>query len=212
VSPAPKKIRVLLAEDQTMLRGALAALLELESDISVIANAPNGREALRLARQHAPDIVITDIEMPEMTGLELATALKESAPVAGVRPPRIIILTTFARAGYLRRALDAGARGYLLKDSPASELAEAIRRVHAGLRAVDPSLAAEAWSAEDDPLTDRERQILQRAGDGRTSADIAAELHLSEGTVRNYLSEAIAKLGAANRVDAARIARSRGWL
>jgi two-component system response regulator DesR len=195
-----------------MLRGALAALLELEPDISVIANAPNGREALRLARQHSPDIVITDIEMPEMTGLELAAALKESTPAPGTKPPRIIILTTFARAGYLRRALDAGARGYLLKDSPASELAEAIRRVHAGLRAVDPALAAEAWSAEDDPLTDRERQILQRAGDGRTSADIAAELHLSEGTVRNYLSEAIAKLGAANRVDAARIARSRGWL
>lgn len=210
MSAAPRKIRVLLAEDQTMLRGALAALLELESDICVIANAPNGREALRLARQHTPDIVITDIEMPEMTGLELAAALKEAA--AGVKAPRIIILTTFARAGYLRRALDAGARGYLLKDSPASELAEAIRRVHAGLRAVDPALAAEAWSAEDDPLTDRERQILQRAGDGRTSAEIAAELHLSEGTVRNYLSEAIAKLGAANRVDAARIARSRGWL
>jgi len=212
MSAAPKKIRVLLAEDQTMLRGALAALLELEPDISVIANAPNGREALRLARQHSPDIVITDIEMPEMTGLELAAALKDCTPTAGTKPPRIIILTTFARAGYLRRALDAGARGYLLKDSPASELAEAIRRVHAGLRAVDPALAAEAWSAEDDPLTDRERQILQRAGDGRTSADIAAELHLSEGTVRNYLSEAIAKLGAANRVDAARIARSRGWL
>jgi len=212
VTAAPKKIRVLLAEDQTMLRGALAALLELESDICVVANAPNGREALRLARQHAPDIVITDIEMPEMTGLELAAALKESTPAAGARPPRIIILTTFARAGYLRRALDAGARGYLLKDSPASELAEAIRRVHTGLRAVDPALAAEAWSAEDDPLTDRERQILQRAGDGRTSADIASELHLSEGTVRNYLSEAIAKLGAANRVDAARIARTRGWL
>jgi two-component system response regulator DesR len=212
VNAAPKKIRVLLAEDQTMLRGALAALLELETDISVIANAPNGREALRLARQLAPDIVITDIEMPEMTGLELATALKETTPPAGTKLPRIIILTTFARAGYLRRALDAGARGYLLKDSPASELAEAIRRVHAGLRAVDPALAAEAWSAEDDPLTDRERQILQRAGDGRTSADIATELHLSEGTVRNYLSEAIAKLGAANRVDAARIARSRGWL
>jgi two-component system response regulator DesR len=212
MNPVPKKIRVLLAEDQTMLRGALAALLELEPDISVIANAPNGREALRLARQHAPDIIITDIEMPEMTGLELAAALKDSTPAAGTKPPRIIILTTFARAGYLRRALDAGARGYLLKDSPASELAEAIRRVHAGLRAVDPALAAEAWSAEADPLTDRERQILQRAGDGRTSADIAAELHLSEGTVRNYLSEAIAKLGAANRVDAARIARARGWL
>jgi two-component system response regulator DesR len=204
---ATKKIRVLLAEDQTMLRGALAALLELESDISVIAQAANGREAHRLARELAPDIVVTDIEMPEMTGLEFATALKDSDSKA-----RVIILTTFARAGYLRRALDAGARGYMLKDRPATELAEAIRRVHAGLRAIDPALAAEAWSADEDPLSDRERQILQRAGDGRSSAEIAAELRLSEGTVRNYLSEAIAKLGAANRVDAARIARAQGWL
>jgi two-component system response regulator DesR len=205
--PAPKSIRVLLAEDQTMLRGALAALLELEPGIQVIAQAANGREALKLAREHRPDIVVTDIEMPEMTGLELALQLKDAAT-----PTRVIILTTFARPGYLRRALDAGARGYLLKDRPASELAEAIRRVHAGLRAVDPALAAEAWSADADPLSDRERQILQRAGDGRSSAEIAAELRLSEGTVRNYLSEAIAKLGAANRTDAARIARSRGWL
>jgi len=190
-----------------MLRGALAALLELESDIKVIAQAANGREAHKLARDLSPDVVVTDIEMPEMTGLEFAAALKESASKA-----KVIILTTFARAGYLRRALDAGARGYLLKDRPASELAEAIRRVHAGLRAVDPGLAAEAWSADEDPLSDRERQILRRAGDGRSSAEIAAELRLSEGTVRNYLSEAIAKLGAANRVDAARIARSHGWL
>jgi len=200
-------IRVLLAEDQTMLRGALAALLELESDIQVVAQAINGREAQRLEREHHPDIVVTDIEMPQMTGLELAAHLKDTGSQA-----RVIILTTFARPGYLRRALDAGARGYLLKDRPASELAEAIRRVHSGLRAVDPALAAEAWSADADPLSDRERQILQRAGDGRSSADIAAELHLSEGTVRNYLSEAIAKLGAANRTDAARIARTRGWL
>ena len=202
-----KRIRVLLAEDQTMLRGALSQLLELEPDITVVAQAANGREAHRMAREHAPDVIVTDIEMPEMTGLEFAAALKESDSKS-----RVIILTTFARPGYLRRALDAGARGYLLKERPASELAEAIRRVHAGLRAVDPALAAEAWGADEDPLTDRERQILQRAGDGRTSADIASELHLSEGTVRNYLSEAIAKLGAANRVDAARIARSRGWL
>ena len=210
MSATPKPataIRVLLAEDQTMLRGALAALLDLEPDIAVVAQATNGREALKLAQQCTPDVVVTDIEMPERTGLEVAADLKLAESKA-----RVIILTTFARAGYLRRALDAGARGYLLKDRPATELAEAIRRVHAGLRAVDPALAAEAWSAEDDPLTDRERQILQRAGDGRTSADIAAELHLSEGTVRNYLSEAIAKLGAANRVDAARIARTRGWL
>jgi two-component system response regulator DesR len=198
-------IRVLLAEDQTMLRGALAALLDLEPDITVIAQACNGREALKLARLHTPDVVITDIEMPERTGLELAGDLKHNSPSPHV-------LTTFARPGYLRRAMDAGARGYLLKDRPASELAEAVRRVYAGLRAIDPDLAAEAWSGDEDPLSDRERQILRRAGDGRTSAEIATELHLTEGTVRNYLSQAIAKLGAANRIDAARIARARGWL
>lgn len=205
--PSQNQIRVLIAEDQTMLRGALAALLSLEADITVIAQATNGREAHKLTLTLTPDVVVTDIEMPEMTGLEFAAALKDTSSKA-----RIIILTTFARPGYLRRALDAGARGYLLKDRPASELAEAIRRVHAGLRAVDPALAAEAWSADEDPLTDRERAILQRAGDGRSSAEIAADLRLSEGTVRNYLSEAIAKLGAANRIDAARIARARGWL
>jgi two-component system response regulator DesR len=145
--------------------------------------------------------------MPEWTGLEFAAAVQESGAKT-----HVIILTTFARPGYLRRALDAGARGYLLKDKPASELAAAIRRVNSGLRAIDAELAVEAWSADADPLNDRERQILQRAGDGRSSAEIAAELRLSEGTVRNYLSEAIAKLGAANRVDAARIARQRGWL
>jgi len=204
---AATPIRVLLAEDQTMLRGALAALLDLEPDITVVAQAANGREALKLARLHTPDIVITDIEMPERSGLELADDLKHLEP-----SPRVIILTTFARPGYLRRALDAGARGYLLKDRPAGELAEAVRRVQAGLRAIDPVLAAEAWSGDKDPLSDRERQILQRAGDGSSSAEIAIELHLSEGTVRNYLSEAITKLGAANRIDAARIARSRGWL
>ena len=200
-------IRVLLVEDQTMLRGALAALLELEQDITVLAQAVNGREALKLAFQLNPDVVVTDIEMPERTGLELAADLKLAENKA-----RVIILTTFARPGYLRRALDAGARGYMLKDRPASELAEAIRRAHAGLRVIDPALAAEAWSADEDPLTDRERQILRRAGEGCTSAEIAAALHLSEGTVRNYLSEAITKLGASNRVDAARIAQAKGWL
>lgn len=198
---------MVLAEDQTMVRGALATLLELESDIRVIGQAANGREAQRLVQSLHPDILVTDIEMPEMTGLELAARLKE----AECRT-RVVILTTFARPGYLRRALDAGARGYLLKDRPASELAEAVRRVQSGLRAIDPELAAEAWNADADPLSDRERQILQRAGDGRSSAEIAHELRLSEGTVRNYLSEAIAKLGAANRTDAARIARARGWL
>jgi len=204
---ATPSIRVLLAEDQTMLRGALAALLDLEPDITVIAQAANGNEALKLTRDLSPDIIVTDIEMPLKTGLELASDLNLAESRA-----RVIILTTFARPGYLRRALDAGARGYLLKERPASELAEAIRRVHSGLRAIDPALAAEAWTADPDPLSDRERQILQRAGDGRSSAEIAAELRLSEGTVRNYLSEAIAKLGAANRTDAARIARTRGWL
>jgi two-component system response regulator DesR len=204
---ATAPIRVLLAEDQTMLRGALAALLDLEPDITVIAQAANGNEALKLARDLSPDVLVTDIEMPQKTGLELASDLNLADSKA-----RVIILTTFARPGYLRRALDAGARGYLLKERPASELAEAIRRVHSGLRAIDPALAAEAWTADPDPLSDRERQILQRAGDGRTSAEIAAELRLSEGTVRNYLSEAIAKLGATNRTDAARIARTRGWL
>lgn len=200
-------IRVLLAEDQTMLRGALAALIDLEPDIRVIGQAVNGRDALKLALKHHPDVVVTDIEMPERTGLELANDLKLAECNA-----QVIILTTFARPGYLRRALDAGAQGYLLKDRPASELAEAIRRVHAGLRAIDPALAAEAWSAGEDPLSDRERQILKRAADGQSSAEIAAGLRLSEGTVRNYLSDVISKLGAANRVDAARIARARGWL
>lgn len=200
-------IKVVLAEDQAMVLGALAALLALEPDISVVATAANGRDALRATEQLAPDVLVTDIEMPGMTGLEVAAALKISRPQV-----RCVILTTFARPGYLRRALDAGARGYLLKDRPASELGEAVRRVHAGLRVVDPALATEAWSAEPDPLTERERQILQRAGEGRSSNEIAQDLRLSEGTVRNYLSEAIAKLGATNRVDAARIARAKGWL
>ena len=200
-------IRVILAEDQAMVLGALSALLELEADISVVATTANGRDAFEAVGRLEPDVLVTDIEMPHMTGLELAANLRTNQPNV-----RTIILTTFARPGYLRRALDAGARGYLLKDRPATELADAVRRVHHGMRVVDPALAAEAWNAELDPLTDRERQILQRAGDGRSSTEIATELRLSEGTVRNYLSEAIAKLGASNRVDAARIARTKGWL
>jgi two-component system response regulator DesR len=199
-------IRTVLAEDQAMVLGALAALLELQGDIEVTAQAPDGAAALEAVVALRPDVLVTDIEMPHMTGLELAAAVRERG-----LPTRVIILTTFARSGYLRRALDAGASGYLLKDAPASELADAIRRVHAGGRAIDPALAAEAWG-EPDPLTDRERQVLRLAGQGRSGADIAAELGLSEGTVRNYLSEAISKLGASNRVEAARIARERGWL
>jgi len=206
-APSPNPIRVVLAEDQGMVLGALAALLALEPDITVVARAANGKEALDAVKRLQPNVLITDIEMPIKTGLEVAAFLKDNHPAV-----RTIILTTFARPGYLRRALDAGARGYLLKDRPASELAEAVRRVHRGLRVIDPDLAAEAWSSEIDPLSDRERQILQRAGDGRSSSEIAADLHLSEGTVRNYLSEAIAKLNASNRTDAARIARAKGWL
>lgn len=200
------KIRVVIAEDQSMVRGALAALLETENDIEVVGQARDGKEALKLTLQSKPDLLLTDIEMPEMTGLELATELKQRGSSA-----RIIILTTFARPGYLRRAMQSGASGYLLKDSPASALADAVRRVHSGGRVIAPELAVEAWS-EEDPLSDRERQVLRMAAEGTSSGDIAAKLHLSEGTVRNYLSEAISKLGAANRIDAARIARMKGWL
>jgi len=199
-------IRVVIAEDQSMVLGALAALLELETDFSVVAQARNAADALAALGAGAADVLLTDIEMPGMTGLELAARVRELHPSV-----RVIVLTTFARAGYLRRALDAGVRGYLLKDSPSGELADAIRKVCAGGRAVSPELAAEAW-ADDDPLTDRQRQVLRLAADGRSSAEIALELHLAEGTVRNYLSEAISKLGATNRVDAARIARQKGFL
>lgn len=201
-----KTIRVVLAEDQGMVLGALAALLEIENDISVIAQARNGREALDAVLAHKPDVFITDIEMPHMTGLDVAAELKRQRTGT-----RVIIVTTFARAGYLRRALDAGASGYLLKDMRAEELADAVRRVHQGLRVIHPELATEAWG-EVDPLTDRERQVLRLAGEGMASIDIANELKLSDGTVRNYLSEAISKLGAGNRVEAARIARTKGWL
>jgi two-component system response regulator DesR len=203
---ARRQIRVIIAEDQGMVLGALAALLEIEGDITVVAKAKNGKEALQAVLTHKPDVFITDIEMPEMTGLDVAAELKRQH-----KDTRVIILTTFARSGYLRRALDAGASGYLLKDMRAEELAEAVRRVQQGLRVIDPELATEAWG-EPDPLTDRERQVLRLAGEGTSSLDIANGLGLSEGTVRNYLSEAISKLGAANRIEAARIARSKGWL
>ena len=201
-----KPISVVIAEDQIMVLGALAALLEIEGDIGVVAQSRNGKDALAAVLEHKPDVFITDIEMPEMTGLDVAVELRRRH--IGTR---VIILTTFARAGYLRRSLEAGASGYLLKDMPAQQLAEAVRRVHQGLRVIDPELATEAW-ADPDPLTDRERQVLRLAGEGRASSDIAVELKLSEGTVRNYLSEAISKLGATNRVEAARIARAKGWL
>ena len=199
-------IRVLIAEDQGMVLGALSALLQLEGDIEVVGQAGDGEAALELAARLAPDVVVTDIEMPRLSGLDLAAKLRESASGA-----RVVILTTFARPGYLRRALEVGARGYLLKDAPAGELADAIRRVHAGGRAIDPGLAGEVWDASD-PLTERERQVLRLAEGGHTSGHIAAQLNLSEGTVRNYLSEAVQKLGAKTRVEAARMARDKGWL
>ncbi|NML61691.1 response regulator transcription factor [Massilia sp. RP-1-19] len=200
-------IRILIAEDQALVLGALAALLRLEPDLDVVATAGNGRDAHELCKELAPDIVLTDIEMPHMTGLELAAALAELG-----LPTRVIIVTTFARSGYLRRALAAGVRGYLLKDAPADTLAAAIRTVHGGGRAVAPELALEGWSGGQDPLSERERQVLRLAGEGRSSAEIARQVHLSEGTVRNYLSEAISKLNAGNRVEAFRLARDAGWL
>ncbi len=199
-------IRVVLAEDQAMVRGALSALLRLEPDLDVIGSAANGEEAWTLIERDKPDIVVTDIEMPKLTGLELAQRIRERGVDC-----KVIILTTFARPGFLRRALDAGVGGYLLKDAPADQLAEALRKVHRGGRAIDPQLALEAWSG-DDPLNDRERQVLRLAGEGMSAGDIAEQLHLSQGTVRNYLSEAIGKLGVGNRIEAYRLARQKGWL
>ncbi|MBL8297744.1 MAG: response regulator transcription factor [Rhodanobacteraceae bacterium] len=199
-------IRVLLAEDQAMVRGALSALLRLEPDIEVVASAADGQEAWRLIEQHAPDVVVTDIEMPGLTGLELAQRVRERGVAS-----KIVIVTTFARPGYLRRALEAGVVGYLLKDAPAEQLADALRKVHRGGRAVDPQLALDAWG-EADPLNDRERQVLRLAGEGLSAGEVAAQLHLSQGTVRNYLSEAIGKLGVGNRIEAYRLARQKGWL
>jgi two-component system, NarL family, response regulator DesR len=199
-------IRVIIAEDQAMVLGALVALLELEPDIKVVASARNGRLALEAVAQQHPDVLITDIEMPELSGLELAGEMKRRN-----QRTRVVILTTFARPGYLRRALEAGASAYLLKDMPAEKLADAVRRVHRGLRVIDPDLASEAWT-EADPFTDRERQVLRLASEGMATAEIATHIGLSDGTVRNYLSEAISKVGASNRVEAARIAREKGWL
>lgn len=189
-----------------MILGALAALLEIERDLTVVGQASTGPEALEIALRENPDVLLTDIEMPGMSGLDVAAELKTRGSAA-----RVIILTTFARPGYLRRALEVGASGYLLKDAPSAQLSEAIRRVAAGGRAIDPELAAEAWS-EADPLTHRERQVLRLADEGLTGEAIAQRLKLSEGTVRNYLSEAIGKLGAHNRVEAPRLARQKGWL
>jgi len=199
-------IRILLAEDQAMVRTALAALLALENGFQVVGETDSGETALEEISRARPDVLVADIEMPGMSGLELAAAVRERHPDV-----RVLMLTTFGRPGYLRRALDAGVAGYLLKEHPVATLANAIRRVAAGLRVIDPDLAEDARAVRD-PLTDRERNVLREAEQGLPGAAIAERLHLSERTVRNYLSEAIIKLGASNRTEAARIARERGWL
>ena len=200
-------VRVLLAEDQAMVRGALSALLSLEEDVEIVAEASRGDEVVPAALNVLPDVALLDIEMPGGDGLSAAAALKERLPSC-----RVVILTTFGRAGYLRRAMESGAVGFLLKDAPASDLTAAIRRVMAGERVVDPALAAAALSEGETPLTGREREVLSASANGATIEDIAAKLYLSEGTVRNYLSTAIKKLGARNRVEAARLAEQKGWL
>jgi len=200
-------IRILLAEDQEMVRGALAALLGLEPDIEVVAQVGRGDEVVAAALAARPDAALLDIEMPGIDGLEAAEALHEALPGC-----KVLILTTFGRPGYLARAMQAGVSGFLVKDAPADQLATAIRRALAGSRVVDPALAASALAAGPNPLTKRECEVLEAAAEGATVADIARVLFLSEGTVRNYLSTAIAKTGSRNRVEAARLASERGWL
>lgn len=200
-------IRVLLAEDQAMVRGALSALLSREQDIEVVAEAARGDEVVEAALAAQPDVALLDIEMPGGSGLEAAQALQQALPTC-----RSVILTTFGRSGYLRRAMESGAVGFLLKDAPASQLAVALRRVMAGERVVDPDLALAALSEGSNPLTPRERDVLKAALFGASLAEIAAHLVLSEGTVRNHLSTAMQKLGAQNRMEAARLAEQKGWL
>ncbi|MEU8381391.1 response regulator transcription factor [Streptosporangium sp. NPDC048865] len=200
-------IRVLLAEDQGMMRSALALLLALEDDIEVVATVDRGDEVVPAALAVRPDVALLDIEMPGGSGLDAAAGLRDRLPGC-----RVLILTTFGRPGYLRRAMEAGAAGFLVKDGPVEELAAAIRRVLAGEKTIDPALAAAALSAGASPLTDRERDVLAAAADGATISDISRRLHLSESTVRNYLSAAIGKTGTRNRIEAARTARHNGWL
>jgi two-component system response regulator DesR len=200
-------IRVLLAEDQAMMRGALAVLLRLEPDLEVVGEVGSGDEVVPTANETRPDVALLDIEMPGLSGLDAAAALREALPSC-----KVLILTTFGRPGYLRRAMEAGASGFLVKDAPVEQLAAAIRRVLAGERVVDPSLAAAALSAGPDPLTERERDVLGAAADASTVADIAQRLHLSESTVRNYLSSAIGKTRTRNRMEAVQAARANGWL
>jgi two-component system, NarL family, response regulator DesR len=200
-------IRVLLAEDQGMMRGALAMLLGLEDDIEVVAQVGTGDDVVPAALQTKPDVALLDIEMPGRSGLDAAADLRGKLPGC-----KVLILTTFGRPGYLRRAMESGASGFLVKDSPVEELADAIRKILAGQQVIDPVLAAAALSAGPNPLTLRERDVLSAAADGATIADIAQRLYLSESTVRNYLSSAIGKTGSRNRIEAVQAARANGWL
>jgi two-component system, NarL family, response regulator DesR len=200
-------IRLLLADDQALVRGALAALLDLESDLEVVAEVSRGDEVVPAAVGHRADVALLDVEMPGMDGIAATAALRRALPTC-----RVLIVTTFGRPGYLRRAMEAGASGFVVKDTPARQLAEAVRRVHAGLRVLDPALAEESLVSGASPLTARETDVLRAARDGGTVADLAAVLHLSEGTVRNYLSAAMGKTGARNRAEAVKLAEDRGWL
>ena len=200
-------IRLLLADDQALVRGALAALLDLEADLTVVGEAGSGKAAVALAEELSPDVVLMDVEMPGMDGIAATTLIRHTQPSV-----QVLMVTTFGRPGFLRRALAAGASGFVVKDTPARELADAVRRVAAGLRVVDPSLAADSLVVGDSPLTDRETDVLREARSGATVAEIARSVHLTEGTVRNHLSAAIGKTGARNRADATRIAEEHGWL
>lgn len=200
-------IRVLLADDQALVRGALAALLDLEPDLTVVAEVADGTQVVAAAMQHQVDVALLDVEMPGMDGVAAAAALRQAVPGC-----RVLMVTTFGRPGYLRRALTAGASGFVVKDTPARQLADAVRRVHGGLRVVDPALAADSLASGESPLTEREADVLREARDGGTVADIARVLALSEGTVRNHLSSAIGKTSARTRAEAVRIAVENGWL
>ncbi len=200
-------IRLLIVDDQAMLRGALSALLDLEPDMTVVAAAGDADEAVRAVTAAEIDVCLMDIQLPGTDGIEATRAVRAASPGT-----RVLIVTTFARPGYLRAALDAGASGFVVKDAPAEQLADAVRSVHAGLRVVDPVLAEQSLFEGANPLTERERQILRLAADGRTAAAIAAEVYLSAGTVRNNLSSAIGKVGAANRAQAVRVAQDKGWI
>lgn len=200
-------IRLLLADDQALVRGAMAALLDLESDMAVVAEIGSGDEVVAAARDHQVDVCLLDVEMPGRSGIDAARALAAELPDV-----RSLIVTTFGRPGYLRSAIDAGASGFVVKDTPARELADAVRRVHQGLRVVDPTLATESLLGGPNPLTEREEDVLRAALGGAPVAGIAREVHLTPGTVRNYLSSAIRKTGTSTRVEAAREAQQRGWL